>query len=185
MKDYAHALPTVFYERLVKLGGGILRGEFMLAGFKSMHPKQHYVAKFHDLYRSIGDPGHRQRFEDFERWYEHTIDLPGAWYLQVITQLFKENRLPKGDFVGLGRRLDLASIRVPVYLLAGESDDVTPQEQVFNSEKYLGTPKANIAKALTPGGHIGLFMGSETLAATWPKIARWIQEQSRGMDAVR
>ena len=31
-----------------------------------------------------------------------------------------------------------------------------------------------IVKQLTPGGHIGLFMGSNTLANTWPEIARWM-----------
>lgn len=176
VKDYADTLPTAFYERLVKLGGGVLKGEFMLAGFKSMHPEQHYAAKFRDLYRNIGDPAHRRRFEEFERWYEYTLDLPGTWYLQVITQLFKENRLAKGEFVGLGRRLNLADVKCPVYLLAGEDDDVTPREQVFNAEKYVGTPKASIVKDLTPGGHIGLFMGKETLATKWPGIAAWIQE---------
>lgn len=175
VKSYAHTLPTAFYERLVKLGGGILKGEYMLAGFKSMHPDTQYVAKFHDLYRNIDNPEHRRRFEEFERWYEHTLDLPGVWYLQVITQLFKQNRLVKGEFVGLGRQLKLKDVTCPVYLLAGEADDVTPPEQVFNAEKYLGTPGAHIVKEITPGGHIGLFMGKETLATKWPGIAAWIQ----------
>ena len=30
-------------------------------------------------------------------WYENPIDLPGRWYLQAIEQLFKENRLAKGE----------------------------------------------------------------------------------------
>lgn len=175
VKSYAHTLPTAFYERLVKLGGGMLKGEYMLAGFKSMHPDTQYVAKFHDLYRNIDNPEHRRRFEEFERWYEHTLDLPGVWYLQVITQLFKQNRLAKGEFVGLGRQLKLKDVTCPVYLLAGEADDVTPREQVFNAENYLGTPGTSIVKEITPGGHIGLFMGKETLATKWPSIAAWIQ----------
>lgn len=176
VKNYAHTLPTAFYEKLVSLGGGVLKGQHMLAGFKSLHPDTHYVTKFHDLYRSIDDAEHRRRFEEFERWYEYTLDLPGKWYLQVITQLFKENRLAKGEFVGLGRKLGLQDVTCPVYLLAGEADDVTPPEQVFNAEKYLGTPKSRIIKQLAPGGHIGLFMGKETLAVKWPAIAAWIRE---------
>ena len=61
--------------------------------------------------------------------------------------------------------------------LAGESDDITTKEQVFDAEKYLGTPKNKIEKKLVPGGHIGLFMGSRTLKDSWPGIARWIAEQ--------
>ncbi len=61
-----------------------------------------------------------------------------------------------------------------MYLLAGEDDDITSKEQVFDAEKYLGTPKKRIEKKLVPGGHIGMFMGSRTLRETWPSIARWI-----------
>ena len=91
-----------------------------------------------------------------------------------MNQLFRENRLAKGEFVGLGRRLSLGDIHCPAYLLAGESDDITPKEQVFAAERLLGTPKAKIAKALVPGGHVGLFMGARTLTEAWPSIGRWI-----------
>jgi poly(3-hydroxybutyrate) depolymerase len=63
----------------------------------------------------------------------------------------------------------------PVYLLAGSADDITTKEQVFDAEKYLGTPKSEIIKKLASGGHIGLFMGSKTLRQCWPEVARWIQ----------
>ncbi|MEJ0065709.1 MAG: hypothetical protein WDM85_09950 [Caulobacteraceae bacterium] len=87
--------------------------------------------------------------EAFDSWYEHPIDLPGRWYLQAVVQIFKENRFAKGQFIGLGRRLDLKDITCPVYLLAGESDDITTREQVFDADKYLGTPKNRIEKKLT------------------------------------
>ncbi len=93
-----------------------------------------------------------------------------------MRELFKENRLAKGVFVGLGRRLNLKAITCPVYLLAGESDDITSKEQVFDADKYLGTPKERIEKKLVPGGHLDLFMGSRTLKETWPLVARWIRD---------
>ena len=76
--------------------------------------------------------------------------------------------------MGLGRRLNLKAIVCPLYLLAGESDDITTSEQVFAAETLAGTPKGQIEKKLVPGGHIGLFMGSRTLKETWPTIARWL-----------
>ena len=87
------------------------------------------------------------------------IDLPGRWYLQVIKQLFKENRLAKGEFVGLGRKLSLRNITCPAYLLASASDDITTPKQVLDAAKYLGTPKDRIVPKTVPGGHIGLFIG--------------------------
>jgi poly(3-hydroxyalkanoate) synthetase len=163
-----------FYEQLVRIGGGLLKGAFMLRGFKNMHPDQHYFAKFAELYENIDNPDYVHRFEDFERWYQSTVDLPGRWYLQVIRELFKDNRFYRGEFVGLGRTLSLGAIVCPVYLLAGEKDDITPPEQVFNTAAKLGTDPASVVQSLVPGGHIGLFMSRRTLREQWPGVARWL-----------
>ena len=174
IRKIAHSLLMSFYEGLVQGGGGRMLGSTMLAGWKSMHPEQQYVDKYLDLYRHIEDKCYIKRTEQFERWYENPIDLPGRYYLQAIQLLFKENRLAKGEFVALGRTLDLKAIRVPLYLLAGEQDDITTTEQVFNAATLVGTPAAEIVKKLVPGGHIGLFMGARTLAQAWPGIGRWL-----------
>jgi poly(3-hydroxyalkanoate) synthetase len=177
IKRMAHQTPISFYADLVALGGGLMKGKFMLQGWKNMHPEQHYIQDYIDLYEHIGDPAYLAKEETFNSWYENPIDLPGRWYLQVITQLFKENRLAKGEFVGLGRKLNLSNITCPVYLLAGAVDDITTPEQVLDAAKYLGTPKDRIVAETVPGGHIGLFMGARTLKEHWPAIARWIAAQ--------
>jgi len=176
IKRMAQSYPLSFYEELVRLGGGLMRGRFMLAGWKNMHPEEHYFKNYVDLYQHIDDPDYISKEETFESWYEHPLDLPGRWYLQAIVQLFKENRLAKGTFIGLGKTLNLKSVTCPVYLLAGEADDITTKEQVFDADKYLGTAPDLIKKQLVPGGHIGLFMGSHTLKSAWPGIATWIAQ---------
>lgn len=175
IKQMAHSYPLSFYKELVELGGGLMRGGFMLAGWKNMHPEEHYFKNYVELYEHLDDPVYLSKEETFERWYEHPIDLPGRWYLQAIVQLFKENRLAKGTFIALGQTLNLNTITCPVYLLAGDKDYITTKEQIFDSDKYLGTSKAQIQKKLVPGGHIGLFMGTHTLKDAWPGIAAWIK----------
>ena len=179
LKRIVGTAPPGFYEDLVALGGGLMRGRVMLRGWKNMHPGEQYVDKYVRLYEHIDDPDYLSKTETFAAWYENTIDLPGRWYLQAIHQLFKENRLAEGRFVGLGRKLSLGDIRSPLYLLAGESDDITPKEQVFAAENLVGTPRQNIQKAVAPGGHIGLFMGSRPLREFWPQIGKWILEAQR------
>ena len=175
IKEVAHDLPMLFFQELVEAGGGLLPGQFMIAGWKSMHPEKQWE-KYLDLYQHIEEKNYIERTETFERWYENPVNLPGAFYLQAVEQLFKENRLAKGEFVALGKRLSLADITCPVYLLAGDADDITPKEQVFSARKLVGTPKKQIVRKLVPGGHIGLFMGTKTLAESWPAVAEWIGE---------
>jgi poly(3-hydroxybutyrate) depolymerase len=181
IKRIARQLPASFFEEMVAAGGGRMLGKFMLAGWKNMHPDAQYLAKYLDLYQHIEDRSYVRRTERFERWYENPIDLPGRWYLQAITALFKENRLANGTFVALGQVLSLKDIEVPLYLLAGESDDITPKEQVFNAADLVGTSEHAIVKKLVPGGHIGLFMGSRTLRDAWPDIGKWIWHQRPGL----
>lgn len=174
IKKLAHQLPLSLYEEMVAIGHGCMLGKTMLAGWKGMNSEEQYFGKFLELYEHIEDKNYIQRTEKFERWYENPIDLPGAYYLQAIDDIFKHNRLAKGEFVGLGQRLSMKDITCPVYLLAGADDDITTKEQVFDADKYLGTPPKDIVKKLASGGHIGLFMGTKTLVECWPVIARWI-----------
>jgi len=175
IKRMAHGLPMSVYRNFVAAGGGRMRGEVMLAGWKNMHPGEQYLTKYIDLYHHIEDEVYVARSEHFERWFENALDLPGRYYLQAIEELFKANRFAKGEFIGLGRRLSLKDIKVPLYLLAGETDDITTREQVFAAARLVGTPHSAVVTRMSPGGHIGLFMGSKTLAEAWPAIGHWMK----------
>jgi poly(3-hydroxybutyrate) depolymerase len=178
-RKLAMKLPMAYFEELVALGGGLMPGRFMLAAYKNMDPAQHYLKKYADLYAHIDDAAFLQRQERFASWYESPIDLPGRMYLEAVDKLFKQNQLVRGELVALGKKLSLKDVRCPVYLLGGSDDDITPKEQVFDAEQYLGTKPEQIVKALVPGGHIGLFMGKESLANTWPKVGAWVGAMSR------
>ena len=162
----AHSLPLSFYEELVATGGGRMLGRLMLAGWKNMHPRQQYLGKYLDLYEHIEDKSYVRRTEHFERWYENPIDLPGRYYLQAIEQLFKENRLAKGEFSALGRPLDLPRSGARCTCSPATRTTSRATEQVFDAERLLGTPRRASSRLLAPGGHIGLFMGSAHAGAT-------------------
>jgi poly(3-hydroxybutyrate) depolymerase len=174
LKHMVQALPSAFYSEMVEAGAGLMRGQTMLAGWKNMHPGEQYLGKFLDLYEHVEDEKYLRRTEQFERWYENPVDLPGRYYLQAINLLFRENQLAHGNFIALGRRIHLQDIYCPLYLLAGEADDITPKEQVFAAAELVGTPAEQIERRVVPGGHIGLFMGARTLTEVWPQIAAWL-----------
>ncbi len=176
IKKAVQGLSPEFYRQLVAFGGGCMRGAFMLQGFKNMHPFEQYVEKYIHLYEHAAEPDFRERIERFAGWFEHPIDLPGKWYLQVVQELFNDNLFYNGDFQGLGRRLSISDIHCPTYLLAGKDDDITPPVQVRNAAKRLGTPQDAIKSQTVPGGHVGLFMSHKTVGTVWPEIAEWIRQ---------
>ena len=57
IKRMAKASPMSFYVELVELGGGLMKGKFMLQGWKNIHPAQRYIQDHIDLYEHVDDPG--------------------------------------------------------------------------------------------------------------------------------
>src|SRR5919202_166582 len=105
-----------FYEGVVALEDGVLRGELMINGFIVIRPENE-VAKQLQLLRNLDDPVHLARYRAFEDWFKHTQDIPGAFYLWIVEHLFRDNRLVNGTLEIGGPRLRLpAPHRPPVSL---------------------------------------------------------------------
>jgi poly(3-hydroxyalkanoate) synthetase len=111
------ALPQPAFEQMVQQGAGVVSGEHMLR-FWNPPFSQHDVEAV--LQRNLGDGSDEARMllDRFARWDRATLDLPGTYYLEVTDRVFRRNLIAEGRFVALGRRIDLAEVRVPVFLLA-------------------------------------------------------------------
>jgi poly(3-hydroxyalkanoate) synthetase len=179
--DYVRLLsPTDlgFYRDVVRLGGGVMKGEFMLNGFIAIKPENE-IAKHLQLFANIHDAEHVTRHRAFEDWFRHTQDIPGAFYLWIVEHLFRDNALTRGELTVGGARVDLRRINCPLNLLAGETDHITPPPQVFALAGAVSTPPQDIIQRTTSGGHLGLFMGREALREHWPPIVADVFERSR------
>lgn len=163
VKKMVDEMPMDLYRFLVEMGGGLLRGDVMLTGWKNTNPHDRYISDYLDILLAVGDETKMSRIKKFRTWYEYVQDISGAWYLQVVKQLFKENKLISGDFLTNWGKVDLSNISCPVAMLAGEKDDVTPWEQVYALADHVSTPVEQQFKATIPGcGHIGVFMKKES-----------------------
>jgi poly(3-hydroxybutyrate) depolymerase len=158
-----------FYEALVKADGGVLKGEHMVAGFVMIEPGAE-ISRQIDLLLNLDDAAYVARYAQFEDWFKHTQDVPGGFYLWIITHLFRDNGLINGAITIRGRRVDLANISMPLYLLAGATDHITPPDQVFAIAALATTAPGLVRRHVTTGGHLGLFMGHEALREHWPPI---------------
>ncbi|MGB0095955.1 MAG: alpha/beta fold hydrolase [Solirubrobacteraceae bacterium] len=158
-----------FYETLVAADGGVLKGEHMVAGFVLIQPGAE-ISRQIDVLLHLDDEHHIARYCEFEDWFKHTHDVPGAFYLWIVRHLFRDNELIDGAIRIRGRRVDLANISMPLYLLAGATDHITPPDQVFAISELASTPPELVRRHVTTGGHLGLFMGHEALREHWPPV---------------
>jgi poly(3-hydroxyalkanoate) synthetase len=167
-----------FYQALVAMGGGVLEGRHMLSGFILIQPGAE-IARQIDLLLNLDNPAHVTRYREFEDWFKHTQDVPGAFYLWIVRHLFRDNSLIAGSLEVRGQKVDLARIDMPVNLLAGAADHITPPDQVFALATHASTAPELITRHVSSGGHLGLFMGHESLRQHWPRVLAEVFRYSR------
>ncbi len=177
MERLAPAGDLSVYRALVAAGGGVLRGQDMLAGFILIKPDNE-LARQAQLLVHANEPEHVARYREFEDWFKHTQDIPGAFYLWIVEYLFRDNALLRGELEIGGETVDLARITCPLNLLAGATDHITPPDQVFALADAAGTPPGDVVRRVSSGGHLGLFMGRESLEEHWPPLLAEVARHS-------
>jgi poly(3-hydroxybutyrate) depolymerase len=172
----AEATPLTVFESLVNRGDGRAIGRNVAKLWGNDTVEADEIRESLQTLQPIGSPEFTQIETIFKNWNSWTIDVPGTYYLEVVEKLYKLNELATGSFVALGQNIDLARLRLPMYLLAGSADEVVTPEQLFAVERLVGTPPQHLRQEVAPCNHLGLFMGRQTLEEYWPRIVRWMKE---------
>jgi len=168
--------PLAMFHELVKLGDGRVLGHKALKFWGPEKVDSEHIHQLLQTAEPIGSPAFAQLETIFRDWYSWTLDLPGTYYLEVIEKLYKQNEIAKGHFVALGQKINLANVRIPIYLLAARDDELVAPEQVFATERLVETAQHKIRKEMAPCNHVGLFIGKEILGEYWPRIVGWLIE---------
>ena len=170
----AQTLPIVVFDELTRLGEGRMLGQRAVELWEPALKSEDVAGAL----QVAPDELARQKTlqQRFATWNSATIDLPGPFYRQAVLWLFKENRLAAGRFVALGRQVDLGVVRHPLFLVGTREDEVVPLPQLMATRHLVGTSSHDIESATSPGNHLSLFVGAETLRSAWPRVARWLAE---------
>ena len=166
-----------FYRAIVTANGGLLPGEVLLNGFKIMQPGAEIDRQL-SLLAHVHDARIVERFQRFEDWFQHVQPIPGAFYLWIVEHLFMRNELLHDKLEVEGKHVDLHQIHCPLYLLAGAKDHITPAPQVFALADFAATPQDEVTKMTTSGGHVGIFMGHQSLHTCWKPLLAGIAGRS-------
>jgi polyhydroxyalkanoate synthase len=88
---------------------------------------------------------------DLLYWNSDATRMPAANHSFYLRNCYLENRLSRGEMVIDGTRLDLKSIKIPVYNLATREDHIAPAKSVLLGSKFFGGP---VRFVLAGSGHI-------------------------------
>ena len=88
---------------------------------------------------------------DLLHWNADTTNLPAKWHQAYLADLYRDNKLAKGDYVIDGTRIDLSVINTPAYVQAGKDDHIAPVGSVYKLTRHLSGP---VRFVLAGSGHI-------------------------------
>jgi polyhydroxyalkanoate synthase len=95
--------------------------------------------------------GKREAPNDLMAWNADGTRMPCRMHSEYLRQLYLNNSLARGEFVADGRCVDLAGIRLPMFVVGTETDHVAPWKSVYKARALTRSPDYTFL--LTSGGH--------------------------------
>lgn len=154
------------------LGGaprGLVRRAFQLSTIDKVLLKP--VA----ILRHLDDADFLAQVEAVDRFTANMVAYPGRTFGQLYHRMFRANDLNGGYLDIAGRRIELASVAVPVLIVAGLGDGIAPKAAVRRLVDLLpAAPRVRYEEA--PGGHLGVLTGRAARLTTWSYLDGFLDE---------
>jgi polyhydroxyalkanoate synthase subunit PhaC len=145
-------------------------------GAKALKPVENYVGNFLKLWDNIDDPRAVEAWHEMFTWVTDNIPMAGGAFRQLIVDLYRNNRLVKGELLIRGERVNLSNIRANLMTVIAEGDHITPPCQSESLPQLVSSPDKETFRI--PGDHIGIMAGSAAHKRTWPHIDDWLARRS-------
>jgi polyhydroxyalkanoate synthase len=126
---------------------GVLKSEQMTAAFSLLRSRELLWTPAVNTYLR----GKRQSPNDLMAWNADGTRMPCRMHAQYLRELYLNNALARGEFMAEGRRVDLAAISLPMFVVGTETDHVAPWQSVFKARGLTRSPDYTFL--LTSGGH--------------------------------
>ncbi|MGO8985814.1 MAG: alpha/beta fold hydrolase [Terriglobales bacterium] len=156
---------------------GNMPGEMIDYGAKALKPVENYIVNYLKLWDNLDNPHVIEAWQAMNTWVTDNIPLAGGVFRQLIVDLYRHDRLMRGEMIIRGERVDLSRLRANLLTVIAEGDHITPpcQSRAILS-KVSSTDKELYS---VPGGHIGIMAGSGANKRTWPTIDNWLAPRSK------
>jgi poly(3-hydroxybutyrate) depolymerase len=159
-------------------GRKVYPGFLQLSGFMSMNLGNHMQSHWEMFKHLVADEEiEAQATKDFYEEYRSVCDMTAEFYLQTIDVVFQNHKLPKGEMMHRGVRVDPAAItKVGLLAIEGERDDISGLGQTKAAlEIATNLSDAHKKYYMAEGaGHYGIFNGSKWRDNIAPVVEDWI-----------
>ena len=153
-------------------------GFVQLAAFVSMNINRHYNAH-QELYDNLarGEVEKAKVIKDFYDEYFAVLDLPADFYLETVSWVFQEAKLPRGTLSFQGEPVEIKAIRKTALLtVEGERDDICALGQTAAAHDLCAGLKPHMKRHHMQAGvgHYGVFSGRRWEGQIYPIVRNMI-----------
>jgi polyhydroxyalkanoate synthase len=156
---------------------GNMPGEMIDYGAKALKPVENYIGNYVKLWDNIDDPRIVESWHAMNTWVTDNVPLAGGAFRQLIVELYRKDKLMRGELVIRGERVDLSRIHANLLTVIAEDDHITPSCQSEPIMSKVSSKDKELFKVR--GGHIGIMAGSGASKFTWPHIDGWLASRSK------
>ena len=134
-------------EQQMDAAGGFLPGAAMAETFNALRANDLIWSFFVSNYLMGKTPA----AFDLLFWNADQTRMPKRLHLDYLRRMYGQNALAKGEFEIGGQRIDLSTVKVPLYFQASREDHIAPMNSVYRSARLFGGP---VTYTLAGSGHI-------------------------------
>jgi polyhydroxyalkanoate synthase len=191
-------------EQKMDAEGGVLSGQSMADTFNMLRSNDLIWSFFVNNYLMGKEP----KPFDLLFWNSDQTRMPKALHMFYLRKFYGENALAKGELVMDNVKLDLSTVKTPVYVQSSKEDHIAPARSVYRGAKLFGGP---VTFTLSGSGHIAGVINApvakkyqhwtnadmpdtveawmtgttETPGSWWPHWLTWLSEKSGGQVPAR
>ncbi|MGW4636215.1 alpha/beta fold hydrolase [Nocardia sp. NPDC004415] len=116
------------------------------------------------------------KMESIDRFQSSMPGYPGRFYNQLWGRMMLANDIGNGKLELRDRTVELSQVRVPVLLIGGTADVITPKAAVEAGLRTLsGSP--SVTYEVCPGSHLGILTGPDARETTWAHLDKFLAER--------
>ncbi len=164
-------------------GRKVYPGFLQLAGFMAMNLGNHLMSHYRMFQHLVeGDDETADSTKAFYEEYRSVCDMTEEFYIQTIEDVFQKHKLPEGEFLHRGRKVDPGAITQTALLaIEGERDDISGIGQTKAALTIATNLPATQKRYLMAErvGHYGIFNGRRWREEIAPVLEEWIAGHER------
>lgn len=152
---------------------GYLPGYLTGLIFQEMTPVKTLTKYNRDLPGALaGSRDQALHFLRMEKWLADRPHHPAAAARQWMVELYRENRLARGEFYLDGQRVDLQRLTMPILNIFAQKDHIIPAPTSRALRRLAGSD--DYAELELPVGHIGTFVSRKANRRFSDTLADWL-----------